>query len=465
MIMKKLNILLHVFAVAFSLSPLTVAGMDTPLSLRSERKTGQVDRVEVSLEVGGETLFTEEGKTKREKMSVACKLEYFEKTLATPADGAWRAIRDYQKVTADVKVGDGQFKPTLNPEHHLIAVEATPSSALLFSPQGRLTRDELDAIDIQASSLLLDRLLPDKPVSVGDRWEHSPDTMAAILGLDEIAKTTVTSELKEVNDTVARFEFSGNIEGAIYGVSTKIEVKGRYRFDLHSKRVDWIGLLTKEVRSNSFVADGVDVVSKVAVLLTPAQEPATLADAVLKKLTLKSSPELTSLTFEVPSGQWQCPYDRRWYIHHQRPKIDVAVLRMVDRGTLTGQCNVSSLPQRKREDLVSLEDYQKDVRKALGKSFGEFVEAKQSINDANCRVYRVVVEGTDAEIPMRWVYYLIADPQGRQVAMTFAVERKLVEQFAEADKAMVQSLRFSDIAGKTNDQKATANSEISGKKG
>ena len=45
---------------------------------------------------------------------------------------------------------------------------------------------------------------------------------------------------------------------------------------------------------------------------------------------------------------------------------------------------------------------------------------------------------------MRWIYYLVADPQGRQVAFTFTVEQRLVERFADADKPMVQSLRFAE---------------------
>jgi hypothetical protein len=416
------------------------------LSLTSQRKPGQTDRVEVHLEVGGETTYTGQGKPQREKMSVVRDLDYVEKTLETPAGprAVWRSVRDYRKVSADVKVGDGQFKPTLAPEHRLIAVDAAPQTTLLFSPRGSLTRTELDAIHIHANSLLLDRLLPEKPVAIGDRWPHSEQLMAAMLGLDEVAKTTVYSTLKEVTDTLARFEFAGRVEGTIYGVSTVIETRGRYRLVLRTGRIDWLGMLIKEERPASSVEDGLDVVSRLAIRITPAPEAASLADEALAKLALKPTPELTCLTYESPGGGWQCLYDRRWYIHHQRPKSDVAVLRLVDRGAVAGQCNLSSLPQREPEKLVSLEEFQDDVRRALGKSFGEFVEAGRSANAANCRVYRVVVHGTSADIAMRWIYYLVADPQGRQVAFTFTVEQKFVDRFAEADKSLVQSLRFVD---------------------
>lgn len=438
--MKKAIILLA-FLTA---SPAFLWAADGSYAFHSARKTGQTDHVVVLLEVGGETQYTDVGKAKQEKMSVVCKLDYLEKTLAIPAEpeGLWQSVRDYRKVSAVVKVGDGQFEPDLQPQHRLIAVEAAKQSTLLFSPNGNLTRDELDAIDIQANSLLLDRLLPDKAVKIDDQWSHSGDLLAAMLGLDEVAKTTVQSKLKEVTDTVARFEITGHVEGAIYGVSTNIEIKGKYRFDLRTNRIDWLGLLVKENRPGSFIADGVDVVSRLQVLTTPAETPESLNEAALAKLTLKSSPQSTLLEYQSPSDGWQCLYDRRWYIHHQRPKSSVAVLRLLDRGVLAGQCNLSSTPKRDAEKPVSLEEFQEDVKKALGKSFGELVDAAQTTNESNYRVYRVTAQGTSSEIAMRWIYYLISDPQGRQAAFTFTVEQKLLDRFADADKPLIQSLRF-----------------------
>ena len=256
----------HAMAAGTATSAIAARTPAAAVDFRSQREPGQTDHVVARLEVGGETKYTDEGKPKREKMSVLCDLDYVEKTLEAPtgSEAVWRAVREYQKVSADVKVGDGQFKPTLKPEHRLIAVEAGRQTTLLFSPGGNLTRDELDAIDIQANTLLLDRLLPEKAVAVGDRWPHSAELVAALLGLDEVAKTTVQSTLKEVTEDVARFELTGRVEGTIYGVSTAIEIKARYRFDLQTKRIDWVGMLVKEVREGSFV-DGVDAVSRLAI--------------------------------------------------------------------------------------------------------------------------------------------------------------------------------------------------------
>ena len=148
-----------------------------------------------------------------------------------------------------------------------------------------------------------------------------------------------------------------------------------------------------------------------------AEEPASLADAAVAKLASKPTAELSQLIYESPDEGWQLRHDRRWHLHHQHTESTAAVLRLLDRGMPLGQCKLSSLPRREPDKLISLDEFQDDVRRALDKSFGEFIEAGQSSNEANYRVFRVVVHGKSADIPMRWIYYLVADSQGRQVAL------------------------------------------------
>lgn len=419
------------------------AAAETPVAFKSSRVDGQIDRVRILLEAGGDVNYAEEGKPQQAKTSVNCQLEFLEKTLEV-APGSARSIRDYQQTTAKVQIGQVKFQPTLKPEHRRVVAEGGEQKILLFSPDGNLSRDELDVIEIHADPLLLDRLLPDRAVSVGDRWEHSDQLMAAFLNLDEVGKTTVTSTLKEVNDRVARFELEGRVKGALHGIATSIEIKARYRFDRQRNRVDWLGMLVKEDRPSSFIDDGVALVSRLQLTITPADEPENLRAEALTKLQLQSRAPLAYLNYEL-AGSCRTLHDRRWFVYHQRPKVAASVLRLVDRGALAGQCNFAILPDRSPERLVSMDEFQADVRRALGDSFGEFVEAGQSVNEAKCRVLRVVVHGKASELPIRWIYYHVADQEGHQAALTFTVEQRLLEQFADADKPMIAALKFNDL--------------------
>ena len=239
--------------------------------LRSRRAPGAVDRVETAFEVGGELKEIVEGKVHRAKISVTCNLSYDEKTLeltTTPQNHA-RSVRYYEQIDAVIKVEDDGMKPVLRQRRRLIGAEASEDMLTLFSPLGPLTRDELDLIDVLPDSLLLDRLLPEKRVAVGDSWKHSPKLIAALLGIDVAGTANVRSTLTEVAGGAARFGLTGRVEGAIEGVSTEIELKAKYRFDLKRGRIDWFALLVKEDRSIGHVADGVDAVARRQMQIAP----------------------------------------------------------------------------------------------------------------------------------------------------------------------------------------------------
>src|SRR3972149_385135 len=196
-------------------------------AFKNSRQPGQIDRVKLKLKAGGEVLNVVNGNEQREKLSVDCELDYEEKTLACPtnAEDASRSIRYYLQAGAVEKIGDADFKPVLRPNRSLIAAEVSSQESLLFSPSGPLTRIELDLIDMQGDSLLMDRFLPDKPLAVDDFWKPSEKLMAQFLGLDEVGHSEVQSVLKEVTDKVARFEMAGRVSGAVDGVATAIEIK------------------------------------------------------------------------------------------------------------------------------------------------------------------------------------------------------------------------------------------------
>ena len=433
-------------AVAATISPnANAAHRGKTYVFHAQRNAGAVNRVAVLLEVGGETIYINKQKSQREKLGIVCGLEYLEKTIV-PSDqteSIYGAVRQYKKVATAVKIGEDRFEPKLAPEHRTIVVNASERAATLFSPGGSLSREELDAVDIHFNTLLLDRLLPSGPVASGQSWPLDDDLLAIMLGLDEVEKSTVEATLKEATGTLARFELSGRVEGRVLGARTEIELKGRYRFDCRAKQVDWLGALIKENRRPSEVADGLDVVSRLQITVSPAAGQEILAGSTLDESAVAPASEATYLTHDFQGAGCRCKYDRQWFVDDA-----LDIMRLMDRGTIIGQCNITKLPKQGAERLVSLEDFQDDVRKALGENFGEFVSAKQSVNRNGLRVLRVAVDGAVSgqpdRVPIRWTYYHLADREGRQTALTFTVEQENMEQFADADEPIVGSLRFFD---------------------
>ena len=427
-------------------------------TLQAARATGAVDRVETKVEVGGDLTAVEDSKVKRLKMSVVADLAYYERTRNNPSErtSVLRSMRYYDQASAAIKIEEGAFQPTLSENRRLIGNEIDGASVTLFSPHGPLTREELDLLDLQGNSLILERLLPERPVAVGETWSHDDALITALLRLDEVGKSDVQSTLSTVEDGAALIEMSGKVEGAAGGVSTEIQLKARYQFHLKAGRVTWIAMLIQEKRSIGHVGTGLDVVARIQTTVTPGVQSPKLADAVLAGLPHSATAELARLVYRPADDQWQFIYDRKWFITAE--SADSLTLRLIDRGELVAQCNLAALGKIEPEKLVSLDGFQKDIQRALGKNFGQFVKAGQRANDAGYRVYRVVAQGEIQELPIVWIYHLVADPNGRRLSFAFTMEGGLFDQFAQADEALVATLRFHESERPNASQVSSGNS-------
>lgn len=411
--------------------------------LQSERQPGVVDLVEATLEVGGDVRIAAEGKEQRVKVSVGANFVYEEKTLLLPVDvgGPASSIRYYRTADGEVKAEDDRYRPTLRKDRRLIAVRTDGADVTVFSPQGPLILDELDLVDVLGNSLLLDRLLPIESVTPGNPWKHSDDLMAALLGLDSITASNVQSELTEVNAGIARFEMSGQIDGREGGTKTEVELKGKYHFDLNSKRVIWFGLLVAQDRSTDHVEGGLDVVARLQMKITPNTPSEHLSAAAMAGFSPDLTDQLMRLEYESAVGGWRLAMDRRWLVVGERQGR--AVLQFLDRGDRLAQCQVSPSATANTTQ-VTLAAFQEDVAGALGGKFKAFVNASQRHSEADYRVYRVVAEGETEGVPMQWIYYLVTDSHGHQAAVAFVLEKKLLDAFGQADGELVATLRLAE---------------------
>ncbi len=413
----------------------------------SRRTTDAVDRVEISLEVGGDLKVADGkagGKPVDEKLSVAARLAYEERSLVLPSepDRPLRALRHYDQIDVVNKVGEGTFQPQLRDTRRLIGVEVRAPKVLLFSPNGALTREELDLIDLPGNSLLVDRLLPDRPVAPQEAWKPPSEAVAALCSLESVKRCDVQCVLTEATGANAKFEMSGSVSGALAGQSTKIELKAKYRFDRKTARIDWFAMALQESRAIGPMGPGLEVVAKLQMKITPVEKSARLGDEAVKHLVTEPSPELQQLSYASVGGGWQMAHDRRWVVITE--KGDAAVLRMADQGEYLAQCSITAVAAGSQQKPVSLSDFQDEIRQALGKNFGQFVRAAQTPGEAGYQVYRVEVVGAVSDVPVQWIYSMVLDGQGRRAVLAFVVQGSMSERFGQADQEMVRALRFVD---------------------
>ena len=341
-----------------------VIALGEEYSLTASSRAGDSARVELLLEVAGDLKVVDDSQVKTVPLKVVGSAAYEELLLGKPETLAGNAhgARNYEKLEAELQIDEQRHATRLREGRVAIGVEVRDGESTYWSPAGPLSREELDLIDVHGSSLLVDGLLPDKPVGVESTWQPPDAVLLGILGLDAISASTVTGALEEVTPELARFEMSGNVQGAIGGVSTDIELKAKCKFDRNAGRITWFALLIKENRSVGHVGPGIDAVARLQMKIVPTAKPD--ADLLTTAQTVRdsASEESLALGYRSPDGGFQFLHDRQWHVVNDEPKL--VVLRRVNRGELVAQANVTPLAPATTDKPTTLAEFQEDVRKA-----------------------------------------------------------------------------------------------------
>lgn len=419
-------------------------GADGKLDLRARDRANDLSQVEVRLEGGGTLKVAEKGGPRSLAMRVIGELSYQEKRLPSP-DDTLRSARHYQRSQATITIDKAESKPALAETRRLIGIQAGARGATLFCPDAPLTRDELELIEVPFNSLLLDGLLPDQAVAIGESWKQSPEVMSRLLILDAVSSTDVESMLKEIDKKGrAVVQVAGSVAGAIEGVATEIDIKCQYLADLERHRIVSLAANIKETRPIGHIGPGLAVVAKLQMTVKPLAESTELSGDALAKRSFELTPAAEKLAYQPGAGMPKLLYDRRWHLIKETSEL--TVLRFVDRGELVAQCNLVGRTNTDGGKAVTLGKFQTEIEKALGQSFGRFLEASEDTLASGQRVLRVKIAGKASELPIQWNYFRVEGKDGRSMTFAFMLETDLLDRFGDADKSLVEGLTFPEPA-------------------
>jgi hypothetical protein len=428
-------------SLALAVSGFCMVNHGAPQRAQAEPGPAFLTRVKAKFEVGGDLLTRANGKATTLPMSVVAQYDFFERRID---DGSMpterRSIRYYSDAQAAIKVEKQASVSKLAQEHRLIRAATSKNRTILGAVRGHLTRDERDLIDIPFNTLLLNKLLPAADAKKGTVAKPSDETLATLLGLDSVSQTDVETVLTAIQDGVGEVSIEGALDGAVGGVATEIELKGKLHFDITHRQPFALALLIKEKRSIGHVAPGLDVVARLELQVTPATDVAELSDQSLAGLELATDGTAPPLAYESTKGRFSFLYEPRWQV--VGAKDDSVVMRLVDRGELIAQCNVSILPKLNVEQPLSLEMFQKEVQQSLGKHFGLFERAAERETAAGLRLLNVVAMGTVSDLPITWHYYLLINRSGQRAAISFTLENSVADRFGQADQLVLDHFRF-----------------------
>jgi hypothetical protein len=231
------------------------------------------------------------------------------------------------------------------------------------------------------------------------------------------------------------------VAGATAGSSGKVDLHGWYLFDLKAKLLTHAEIEQSEERTVGPISPGLKVSAKTVVARAASSDSESLTQEAVSAVPLDPPVALTRLQFHAP---WniELTHDRDWHIFQQNPQI--AVLRLIDQGSLIAQCNLTPIRAAAPGQHVSVNQFQDDIRTSLGPRFKSIEKSEQIPTEDGRFLYRVAVAGEANKSPITWIYYLCAAPNGSQTSSVFAVDSSLTKRLGDRDLEMMKSLKFTD---------------------
>jgi len=414
------------------------------LLLATGKDAPRIRDVQAQIEIHGDLKLNPDGKeVRRVPLDVQSKVHYHERGCKTKSP---RGLRYYLDGSSQLKVGRTDFEYTLRDTSRLVGIGSSEQDEDLYSLSGPLLRDELELLTGSVNTLALSELLPNSEKRLNDSWKVPESVLARLLQFDVVHQSDIQGTLKAIESEIGLLYFQGSLQASVGGVATEVDFKAKANFDRQRQFVRWIHLAYKENRSIGHAEPGYEATLQMKVALAPQDKSPHLSDAALKQVAWENEP-ITDLDFQPTKAPFRMLIGRHWRVVTDDPQS--VIVRLVDRGDLIAQGDISIVPDAPAGKMLPLEEFQQEVENALGDNFEQFAEASQSTSSNGLRMLRVVAVGVTNELSIQWNYYHLSNTQGQQAVMVFTCESELVDRVADQDRNIANSFQFKPRTGES----------------
>jgi hypothetical protein len=424
-------------AAFFGLLALAAAGRAETYELAENVQPGDCFQVQIDMKLAGELRVRKRGETVPLKLSASGTHAFPERVLAVGKDGlVEKAARVYETAKAVVSVEGVANEKTLRTGRRLIVAQRAKDEALVYSPAGPLTRDELELTSDHFDTLALTGLLPGKAVAVGDTWKTSNAVALALCNFEGLAEQTLTGKLEEVKDGVAVFSVTGTANGIDQGAQAKLTITATGRFDLKAKRLVALEWKQKDDRDQGPVSPASAVETTVNVRRTPVEQPAALSDVALVTVPADAPPPLMlQLEYRDPKSRFAFLYGREWRLTSQTDEH--VVLRLMERGDFVAQATFSPWTPAEKGKHLSPEAFRDAMNAAPGWELDRELQAGEAPSAGDQYLYRLSLQGKMDGVDVLQNYYLLAAPGGEQLVVAVTLTPKQAEKLGARDLSLV----------------------------
>ena len=404
--------------------------------------TSACQRVQTTLKANGKLRTASSDEAQQTAIRVVGELEFVELLLTDAEAESPRSGRYYKQAQAKISVGERVDESQLDDARRLMVVQRSEDGLTYFSPQGPLTRGDLELISSQCDPLAVRELLDGETLAVKDSWQPNNRVLAELFGIDHITNAKVKCQLLSATKELARVQITGEAEGVALGAMSKLKVDGTITVDRKRQAISRIAVTINEQRDVGLFAPGFEMEAHIDTKISPTKTPPELDRDALAQVAAEPESADMALAFGSPNLGVAFIHDRQWRVTlHRR---DLLVLRLVRDGKFVAQCNMTPATDADDDHQADKTRFQAHVEQALAENNGQLQEISTAKREDGLQMVRISASGKANELPITWVYYMLADPSGQRLALVFTYATAQEKHFNSADLDLIGNMKLVD---------------------
>lgn len=419
-----------------------VAGDDKYL-LKCDAKSGLQWQVQMAMNLRGKLEIRGDEKVTTLDLNAGAQHVFAERVLKDEAGTPMSVGRHYYTAQADITAHQNTQKRTLRPERRTQVATLNAAGTIVYSPNGPLTRDELELTADHLDVLALHSLLPGKEVALNETWDAPLLAAQALAGMDGVSENKLRCQFTQVDGSVATITVSGSLDGIHRGAELKVVTQGKIQFHLNERRIVQVEWRQQETRKQGPVSPASTIESVTVAKWTLGTNAPDLSDGIVNLFPPTAAPGHLLLVYQDSMGRFSFTYDRDWHIVAQ--SATATVMRLLERGQLMAQVHVTPWRSAAAGSHVSLTELEDQLRKSPGFEIEHLVPSQEVPATAGMWIGRASALGKSGEALLVQTLYAVAGPKGEQVLLGFTTESTKAEKLAGRDFGMVKSVEFSNI--------------------
>lgn len=430
-------------SIAFVLGLVAVPAWADGVLIMETPHEGECFRITTETQVTGSLKVTRDGKPAAVKINAKNEHMFFERVLSADKAVVRKAARFYQTAATNATVDGDRVQRTLPADHRLIVAQRTGDSLFCYSPQGPLTRADLEVVSEHFETLHLTGLLPGKEVAVGESWKLDSLVAQSLCLFDGLISHDLTAKLKEVAAGVAIISLDGTAKGIENGAIANLTVSAAVRFDTATKHIVGVEWKQKDVRDQGPATPGAELEITTSLKREPlAAPPVELADTVVTAILTPDDPPATMkhLLHRDPKGRYRLLHAREWHVVGQTDYH--LIMRYLDRGDFVAQATITPWENAGAGKHLSPAEFEKLTQGGANWKVEQVTDRTEVPTDSDRWVYRVSARGELDGSPVVQNFYIVANANGDQIILTFTMRPAAASRIGTRDLELVNAIDF-----------------------